>query len=420
MARYRESSQEVTFPILLGQNYMDYSPPYGNGPWTPTSAISLAVANKGPGIIFHKTCMDELHSGPPWKTGGPLNITEWKSDFYVPKAAVDVSYSMWRYAGSHLASHYPPVPWGSLSEYTSSDADNIESYGPTGWNRFRPDRSQAQLGIFLGEFKDVPRMLKGTAKGFHDLWRSMGGSKTAFKPKNVANNWLNTQFGWMPFVADLRDFYEVTKNLDNRISQLRRQNNQWQKRSGTVSVEGFEEEMGSGDNTPGLTPVPSTWLFQAPYGWWKTKYVYSRHVWFSARFRYYIPGDTSGWRWRAKAIAQLYGLNPTPSLIWELTPWSWLLDWWTNVGDNIANLSAITFDNLAAKHAYIMGTTSHKFVSEGCNNYKGTPAIGSWSSEIIRKSRFAASPFGFGLDGGDFTARQWSILAALGITRIKY
>jgi hypothetical protein len=36
---------------------------------------------------------------------------------------------------------------------------------------------------------------------------------------------------------------------------------------------------------------------------------------------------------------------------------------------------------------------------------------------VEQKRRIKSTPFGFGLSPGSFTARQWSILAALGMTR---
>jgi hypothetical protein len=122
--------------------------------------------------------------------------------------------------------------------------------------------------------------------------------------------------------------------------------------------------------------------------------------------------------WKASAVSHLFGLTPNPSVIWSATPWSWLVDWGSNVGDNLANLTTGYADNLAAKYAYIMGTTSYQKVTDTetffkqCGNQKF-----SLTENIQVKTRGAASPFGFGLSESNFTSRQWSILSALGVTR---
>jgi hypothetical protein len=306
-----------------------------------------------------------------------------------------------------------------MESFIASGYGNVESFGATGWNRFRPTRSGAELGVFLGEIREVPRMLKTTAKGFHDLWRSMGGSKTGFGPKSVANHWLNTQFGWLPFVSDLRNFYNVTKNLDRKLKQLRRDNGQWTRRGGTVSNSSDSSLVAEGSSL-GVTPqVPTSLYAGAPYGTYRTTSYMTQNVWFRGAFRYYIPAKPDTWLWNAMAVAQLYGLQPSPSLIWELTPWSWLIDWCSNAGDCIDNLSSIMFDGLCAKYAYVMGTTSISAVHTADINYRTCPTTASWFSKWTRKSRVGASPFGFGLTDFDLSVRQWSILSALGLTRLR-
>jgi len=308
------------------------------------------------------------------------------------------------------------LSWGSLSAFETADPGDPSSYGATGWNKFRPTRSGAELGVFLGEFKDIPRMLKTTAKGFHDVWRAMGGSKTNFGPKSVANHWLNTQFGWSPFLSDLRKFYKTTVDIDKKLKQLRRDNGRWIRRGGTVQVDGA---VASGTVNSPMYPSLPTSLYATPYGYheWtrKTQFI----SWFEGAFRYWIPGKPDSLGWNAQALAQIYGAQPSPSLIWELTPWSWLLDWCSNVGDVMANVSSMMFDNLCAKYAYIMGSYRHSVDVTGYSNYKTAPATGMWSAVLMSKSRIAASPFGFGLTGADFSARQWSILGALGISRTR-
>lgn len=417
MGRIREMVHTIDLPIYPGTGYLDLVYPYGDGPWTNPSNYSLGT---GTAYSYHKMCMDELHPGPPFKTGGPLNVWEYWSDEWTPKGSVDVMYSLWRYVGKHVPTMMPSgfLDWTDIDEFKASDAWNPDSYGPQAWNRFRPTRSGAEIGVFLGEFRDFPRMLRGTAKGFHDIWRAMGGSLTGFAPRSVANHWLNTQFGWSPFLNDLRRFYKVTKSLDARLKRLRKLNGRWIRRGGTVATEESEETVLDDQNTPGLFPVPQATLFSSPLGWRKATRSLTKNVWFKGAFRFWIPGDPNSWYWKARAIQQLYGLYPSPSVIWEITPWSWLIDWWSSVGDSFANISSTMFDNLAAKYAYVMGTTVQNVKFTGCNNYKNTPVTCTWNASFTRKSRVAASPFGFGLAGADFSARQWSILGALGLTRL--
>jgi len=407
-----------TFP--LGTSYIETAPPWGDGPWNPTF---YHVGNPGNKPRYEEVTKDELHPGPPYRTGGPF--TSWKvnTDEWVAKAPVDVPYFLWRYAGEHLPAIRPSVYSGysSFSDFQNfSGYDDVSDWGPTGWNRFRPTKSGADVAVFLGELKEVPRMLRTTAKGFKDVWKSMGGSPTGFGPKSVANHWLNTQFGWFPFLNDLRNFYTSATNFDKKLKQLRRDNGRWVKRGGTLSTENDSELVYEQTGSAGLLPAPITQLCSGPpYGSGETWRHISRHIWFEGAFRYWIPGKPGTLPWNAKAAALIFGARPSPSLVWELTPWSWLIDWVSNAGDCIDNLSSILYDNLCAKYAYVMGHTTVETVYTGKTNYKTGPVTASWYYSLDCKTRVAASPFGFGLTGSDFSARQWSILSALGLTRLR-
>lgn len=411
----------VPLPIYTG---VSYTSPYANGVWgSPYYHWKFTGYPVGTvAQTARSVCHDELHPGPPYKTGGPFNKWEYFADQYQPKGWVDTISpdQRYRYIGRWL----PPVSctnyigYTSLNDYKTSDVGNAFAHGATGWNLYRPTRPSVNLGESLGELQDLPRMLKTSAKGFHDTWRSMRGSRTSFGPKKVADHWLNTQFGWLPFLSDLRGLYKTTRQLHWKLKRLRQYNGKWEKRGGTFDTDTTQSVPSHVTNTVGLWPSPAG-VLNVSGGERKYTLTTSRRVWFVARFRYYIPGKPGSWQWTARAVALLYGLQPSPSLIWELTPWSWLIDWWSNVGDVIANLSSSVLDNLAAKYAYVMRKSVTRVDFYGSNLLlDGRRMHGSWSAEYTRKSRAGASPFGFGLAWGDLTARQLSILAALGLSRL--
>jgi len=405
--------------VEIGIQDYDFSYPYGDGPWLYPYTVYDTTYTPLP--IQEEKCVDELHAGPPFRTGGPFDKFEFFTDRFEIKKRTTLKSGMYRYRGGFLPSLNPCdfLSYSSLEGFINSNTGDVSDYGAAGWNKFRPTNSGAQIGVALGEIREIPRMLRTTAKGFHDLWRSMGGNLKSFGPKNVANHWLNTQFGWFPFLSDLRDFYDITKNLDTRLKQLRRDNGRWIRRGGTVRKSAETEVVLNDSTTVGFWPSLAPGLYAgSPPGSRMVTRLNEQRIWFRGAFRYWIPGKPDSWQWRARAVAQLYGLQPSPSLLWELTPWSWLIDWCADAGDAIANLSSILFDNLCAKYAYVMGTTAQTVTFYGRINSVNGPMSESWTASLVRKSRVPASPFGFGLTGGDFSARQWSILSALGLTRM--
>jgi hypothetical protein len=116
----------------------------------------------------------------------------------------------------------------------------------------------------------------------------------------------------------------------------------------------------------------------------------------------------------------LYGIRPGLDTLWELTPWSWLVDWQSNVGDVLKNLSAFSSDGLIMPYAYIMcEQTSHKeYVMPIQYSDYGVwkDATLSVVVKAVTQQRRPATPFGFGVQLEQLTLKQGAILAALGIS----
>lgn len=429
--RYRVRSK-TNSNIFCGTRYYTVN---GGRTWIKSADVTYDVAMYNRLYKSGEGTWDELHPGPPYRTGGPFKrftftdaIEKRHTSTYYGWISPTIGY---KYEGGFipiLRMHdidpvYSPTNLaGAVNSYDGllHASGDVSSYGPQGWNKFRPGNPTADAGVFLGELREVPRMLKGTAEYFHKLWRSMGGSMSAFAPKTVADAWLNTQFGWRPFLSDLRKFYETQQNLDKLLKQIVRDNGRWIRRKGTVKRTVEAATVSQSATTSGIWPVLESVYYSTSgsAGSRTVSKVTSQNVWFEGAFRYWIP-DTSSVIWKARATAELFGLMPSPSLIWNLTPWSWLVDWCSNVGTNISNMSTGYADNLAAKYAYIMGTTQVDLRVISTASFKQGYLYDTFTYPITWKRRDAASPFGFGLDSDNFSLRQLSILTALGITRLK-
>lgn len=113
----------------------------------------------------------------------------------------------------------------------------------------------------------------------------------------------------------------------------------------------------------------------------------------------------------------LYGVAPTPDVLWNLAPWSWAVDWFANIGDVIENASNALLYSQVLRYGYVMETTTvtDTYTLESPNFKGGSRFI--TSLETITKKRVKASPYGFGLTWDGFNTYQLSILAALGISR---
>lgn len=378
-------------------------------------------------------CVDELHPGPPYLVGGPFtHLRAENAQSNLANSGTYVSNDGWyMYVGGFAGPNREGFPYfssqfsdvGKTGYPYNLDWGSASSYGASAWNRFKPGKSTADLAVFLAEAKDIPRMLQGTAKGFHELWKSMGGDKSLFKPKHVADQWLNTQFGWSPFLNDLSKFRKTWSSADTRYRALRNMNGQWVKRGGSVTESKTEDGnyfgLNSSTQTAHWPTLPST-FYDSPSisGSFTNTLVEEDKVWFTARFKYYIPTIGSViWGDHIEALRRQYGLSISPTVIWEATPWSWLIDWFSNAGDVISNIESSVVDNLVAKYAYVMRTKERRLEVHSTHCICHMTLDATWDYFIESKTRAGANPFGFGLSDGDLSARQWSILGALGIMR---
>jgi len=219
---------------------------------------------------------------------------------------------------------------------------------------------------------------------------------------------------------DVQDLIKNALKAQRHIDQLARDNGKWIRRKGNINVAEAvgrcTVESGSFYTTPNM-PSPLYSGTETRY-WDQT--IQERH-WFSARFKYWIQPVGAG---RLERFLQaehvnriLYGLDLDPSLVWELVPWSWLVDWFSSAGDSIANMCEDSADNLVADYAYIMGK---KVVSDYIRvmgktiNGQTYFTTQEYLTEV--KMRTAATPYGFYAIPPSLSDKQTSILAALGIT----
>jgi len=146
-------------------------------------------------------------------------------------------------------------------------------------------------------------------------------------------------------------------------------------------------------------------------------------LWFSGSYRYFVNGDDTLWA-KLKAADQLanklMGTRLTLETLWEAMPFSWLFDWYLNIGTLISNAQAFSSDDLVLRYGYLMNTTVSEYVKTTDDSFGFTSkdrAPISTSYRTTRKQRFRANPYGFAQNPNSFSGKQWAILGALGMTK---
>jgi hypothetical protein len=301
---------------------------------------------------------------------------------------------------------YPPA-------VRSSDAV-LNKLGATAVALVKPTNSVADLSVALGEIvKDgIPSMI-----GLQ-TWQNRSS-----RAKQAGGEYLNVEFGWKPLVSDVMKFADATRRADAILAQYQRDSGRVvRRRMEFPTVTSTQRSVIRSNTIPYGTQHSDLTKDSTTGTLYRTRETVRRQ-WFSGAFTYYLPpADSSA----AGAVAvaalkakKLYGLTLTPDTLWNLTPWSWAVDWFTNAGDVISNLTDYATDGLVMRYGYIMEHTrvSDIYTLEGFR-YKTSsaqPAPLTFTTEV--KVRRRANPFGFGVTWEGLTPRQLAIAAALGLSK---
>lgn len=159
--------------------------------------------------------------------------------------------------------------------------------------------------------------------------------------------------------------------------------------------------------------------FSGPGGVTET---YFRRQWFRGAFRYHIPASDetySKFAYWASMSDHLLGWKVTPETVWNIAPWSWAADWFTNTGDVLANISNLGRDGLVMQYGYSMAQSS-KEVRTYARFSKRYGQVFDVSRYFLEewKQRRPATPYGFGIDLKTLTGKQIAIMSALGLSRL--
>lgn len=287
---------------------------------------------------------------------------------------------------------------------------DLSGIGPRLWGVLNPTKASVDLGVNIAEVKDFPRLVKGKL----DSLKSVVSSVT--NPKGLADWILAINFGWKPLVADIRKVIKLYWRMEARIAFLMRNGGKplyrrtpvWPPNITTEEIFNY-----SGPDNQGwmLDEVPLDGDPDSMTDRFKCKCVLIKKEYEAASgiFTYHlgdIPPTPSYLR------LKLTGLIFNESLLWEATPWSWLVDWFSNMGDVISNIESNLKDRVVSLYAY----SQRRVVRE----YKFTCSNGFYEVSVTRvfdtKCRAKIDPFGLASEVS-LSDLQLGILVALGITR---
>ena len=297
-----------------------------------------------------------------------------------------------------------------------------------------PDKDDASLMVTLIELLrgDIPKLIGDLQRFTSISGRSIKDYKQAVN--SVGDQYLNSVFGWTPLVKDLAKTIQVLLTIDRMVyAESFRRKRDWQGPTDS-SESAWSTSLGSGAD-PVLQGSKRTYSGGGTIdgsliveGTQRITRGENYHL--SSRISSIAKPNskTIGFVDQANEILQRLGFVTSLAEVWELVPYSWLVDWVSNIGASIhnANVYSPSSGKYTVDFAYLTTWTSHtteqsvrsaRYASDPNTSWKITRGKSFLSS--VTKWRERATPFGFGTQLGSLSAGQFAILTALGLARLR-
>jgi hypothetical protein len=282
-------------------------------------------------------------------------------------------------------------------------------------SRTNPNRPITDVPVFIAEIKDIPRLLKQAGDAVRFSQRLTRREKKALYevPYRSADAFLGYEFGIKPLIRDMSNMVNFVGSVRKKIDALDKlysHGGEGTSYNATVFKDSKTAVIGNGyiSNLYGETNYFS---FSA-----------STEVkkWVSLKWRpLSAPPKTADDKfWLAARLA--YGLDISFSTLWEAMPWSWLVDWFTNVGD-VLNNTRNTIPCNATNSCIMLQTRTFWSNASRVSGKGGFPHLHPAPRlEQIRTPGGGTGGIGLTHDLPFLNGEQLSILGALAVSRLGY
>jgi len=242
-----------------------------------------------------------------------------------------------------------------------------------------PYRRNYTLFRNVVELKDLSRSvasLQRTLKDFAKLSASLG-SKSKLRDsifdlkrtaKNIPNEYLSYHFGWKMLYKDLMDLLATPEKLSKKMAFLI-------KRAGKPTTFRTKRSFVSAlsEGVSGFVYDISPFEQDSSTTQRLARETELRMV-INATFDFPPP---SGVSFRIGSFLDSIGVIPRPTDLYNLVPWTWLLDWFTGLGNYIEVIDNINRDPGLINWGMITGQTKGKIIT----NYKAKSLTSTYLRE---------------------------------------
>jgi hypothetical protein len=283
---------------------------------------------------------------------------------------------------------------------------------PSGWTLdlvagTNPNKPVISPLMLLQDLVQLPKMIR-------DLGRLVTKPKRLMTPQETASYYLGAQFGWLPLFEDVRKLFDLQAHIEKKINELYK----------LQSGRGLRRRLKMGDDTQNAKGI-EVWPLYGPSNFVNFNYdvTVKRRRWATIKWK---PSSLPSRRLNDAEISSrarriVLGLTYAGMLqgAWELIPWTWVINWFTNVSKfAIANANTVPVVSSdmcfmsESKRIYI----ARPITSQGAKD-STLRATGAFTATT--KTRIVSSVVTAGFNVPFLDTFRLSILGALFTQRLK-
>jgi hypothetical protein len=403
--------------VSVGGKVIAYSPHRDNGHAFRTQTCFVHTTAKN-GYAFTANLSRQMQGGPYFATAAQVDPAQ------RPSNRVPLSSSP----------HVVGKP-----DYIGHQTD-LTAFGQKAIIALSPGFADVSLFASLGE------LLAGFPKFFGEaIYKEVGkrGNDTVFDgirafTKGSAGEFLNVVFGALPTIEDAAEIVESMRTISIRLLQLQADSGHGVRRKMKFTLDAKRESYspsqllsqgsvrcstlisGYGGTqssaTAGVLAVSSISSF--------VEVSEIRSVSFTGSFTRFLP-TAPGLAGSMDRFVQdwdhILGTKPTLERLWQLIPFSWLVDWFLDIKRTLALYERIQDDSLVINYGYVLGTTSRQIKQRSELTYSSSKkssfkSVTSTYNSFV-KERWRCNPYGFVVPKEvELSPLRMGILAAVGLT----
>lgn len=305
------------------------------------------------------------------------------------------------------ARYTAPDGYRTIIENWAFDSPNSYSFGSdpnvpnnsalavTCLKRTNPSKPHIDLPVAIAELRDLPDLVKRGGETIAEKW---------------AHGTLQREFGYAPFFADLKKLFSFKDKVQKRVELLSKFKEGPMLRKTKLYDSTVQSSLPS-DRVVVSAAFGSLTATATSYTTVRRYYGYVTYTPNADMSK--LIGDSEALR--AKAIQIIGGMTVDISNLWQAMPWSWLTDWFGNLGDYLEahrNLLPLKADTPRICKPIETTLTFRLNGNAVTGPLSQTYAIKrTWKSREIVSAAFPSADLPF------LTKRQVDILGSLYVTR---